>query len=142
MKPLFTIKHVAKRKDGCLGVFLHHNDDAEPDGQPFCNTIERTYDGPNGQQIVKLTPGIYRCTKDRYNKGGYDTYLIHVAGHDDIKIHKANFEVDVDGCVGTGEMLVVMGGKTAVANSKDAFAEFMQRAGGVDEFYLEVVDAC
>jgi hypothetical protein len=128
---MFTVKRIAVRDEGAFGVMLHH-------GVPFAVTLERTYEQPTGQ-LVKIAPGQYTCTRSRYLRGNYDTFEIHVPGHTRILFHKANWEHDLEGCIGIGENYAVLKDKTAIAQSDAGFTEFMKRAQGVDQFPLNVI---
>ena len=61
-------------------------------GLPFAVTVERTYATKHNARVTKIPPGIYTLFKDRYNKGGYDTWGISVPNHTHIKFHKGNWE--------------------------------------------------
>lgn len=123
----FQLKTVAVREDGVFGVLLH-------DGQPFAVTCEHTFEGMR----TVLKNGVYVCTRDRYVKGGYETFEIQVEGHDRVLFHKGNVEADSRGCVLVAENFAILKGVTAVGDSKSGFEEFMVRAEGMDEFTLEV----
>lgn len=124
----FELIRVKVINSGAFGV-LCHND------VPFAVTLERTYD-PDNQ--VKIQPGPHRCFRSRYNRGGYDTFEIEVAGHSRILFHKGNVEAHSEGCVLVAESFSMMGDKPGVAMSGQGFEEFMKRAANYDSFTLEV----
>lgn len=132
------IKRVAIIDDGAFGVFLQN-------GIPFAVTLERTYPVQDLiGQYVKIAPGIYRCTRSQYYRGGYPTFEIHVPGHTRILFHKGNLEKHFDGCVGVAEEFGVMEGKPAILQSgthpHKGFNEFMELTKGLDYFDLIVED--
>lgn len=125
-----SLKRVAIVDDGAFGVLLF-------DDIPICLTVERTY-AAGQSQTVKIPSGRLLCLRSTYYKGGYPTFEIIVPGHNRILFHKGNIEDDVDGCVALGEKFGTLSGKPAVLQSGAAFATFMNRLEGVNEFYLEV----
>ena len=124
----FHLKTLAVLPDGCFSGLL------DPTGRPFAVTIEHTFaDGP-----PLLKNGTYHCHRDHFNRGGYDTFEIEVAGHDRVLFHIANLETELEGCVGVAESFGVLKGRTAVLDSGGGFKEFMALAVGLDEFELVV----
>lgn len=110
---------------------------------PFAVTLERTFTESNGAERVVLPDGMSTCGKSRYNKGGYDTYEIAVAGHSRVLFHVGNKEVDSEACVLVGENFFDFDPKPGIqapgiADSKGGFREFMELAAGVDMFPLFV----
>lgn len=129
-----NLTRVAYRDDGCFGVLLW-------DGVPFAVTVERTYPGMRGVSGVKIKPGVYRCVRSRYHKGGYDCWQLvggDITAERRILIHKGNVEEDSDGCIIVGEQFGKLHGKPAVLQSGAAFAELMSLTSAVDEFELSV----
>jgi len=127
----FSIVRVASHlEQGCFGTLLH-------DGTPFAVTLERTFD-----DLKPVIPaGVHHCTKTVYQKGGYETYEIHIAGHDRVLFHKGNVETDSMACVLVAESFAVIGNVAGIADSKQGFEEFMALADGIPEFDLEVKEA-
>jgi len=121
------IKTVALREDGCFSVLLW-------DGRPFAVSVERTFD--DGQPVIGS--GMYRCVRDFYHKGGYETFEISIPGHDRVLFHKGNVETESRGCVLIAEKFSALRGALAVLESKEGFEEFMQLTKGLDEFMMEV----
>lgn len=125
----FKLITIAVRDDGCYSVMLQ-------DGQPFAVTNERTFE--DGKPVLKA--GRYKCKKTIFHRGGYPTYEIIVEGHTRVLFHIGNKETDSVACVLVAENFAVARGVTMVGSSADGFKEFMSRAGGVEEFELEIED--
>jgi hypothetical protein len=109
--------------------------------RPFGVTLEHTYQKENGKYKVKVAPGWYTCTRTRYNRGGYDTWLItggDVTPDRRIMFHKGNHENDSDGCILVGEMIEPYKGGVGILQSGKAFDELMALTAGVDKFELFV----
>lgn len=118
---------VGVRDDGCYSALLW-------DKRPFAVSVERTFEFKR----TLLANGIYRCVRDFYHKGGYETFEIHVDGHDRVLFHKGNTEDDSEGCVIVAESFGELHGKTAVLDSKGGFAEFMALTDGLSDFLVWV----
>ena len=132
MSALITIKRVARLGDGCFGVILHL-------GVPFAVTLERTFE--DGNPIIPA--GTYLCLPRPYHKGGYDTFEITgVEGHSLLLFHKANWETDLQGCVGIGESYAVLQDRLAIGQSGAGFAEFWHKVKGLTQFEVTVEDCC
>lgn len=114
---------VSVRDDGCFSALLW-------DKRPFAVSVERTFEN---KRIV-IGNGIYRCTRDHYHKGGYETFEIQVDGHDRVLFHKGNTEENSEACVIVAESFGALNGKTAVLDSKGGFAEFMTLTAGLPHF--------
>jgi hypothetical protein len=128
------IKRVSKVDPGAFGVMMGE------DHIPFALTLERTY-LVDGRQITKIPAGVrLLCKKDFYNKGGYPTFEIQVEGHDRILFHKANKEMQLDGCIAVGEEFGVLDGVPAILHCGNGggFDEFMLKFGKLDQFYLTI----
>ena len=133
---MMTVKRVAILQQGAFGVLLWH-------GIPFGVSLERTYPGQRDAQITKIKPGVYQCTRSRYNAGGYDTWLIQggdITPERRILLHKGNTEEDSEGCILVGESYGLLSGKHAILQSGAAFQELMTLSADIDEFYLTVVN--
>ena len=130
MTSLIVIKRVAILEEGAFGVMLML-------GTPFAVTLERTFD--DGQPVIPA--GRYVCKPRRYNRGGYQTYEITgVEGHSLLLFHKANWETDLEGCVGIGESFETLDGRIGIAQSSKGFIEFMDKVGDLPSFSTEFQD--
>ena len=123
----FELKTVAVIGSGAFSVLLWR-------GIPFAVTCERTFEDVR----PVIGNGVYRCKRDRYNKGGYETFEIIVPGHDRVLFHRGNTEQDSKACVLIAESFAQFEGSPGIADSKGGFAEFMKLAEGLDEFDLTV----
>jgi len=124
---ILELKTVALREDGAFGVLLW-------DGRPFAVSAERTFE--NLRTVINGGP--YKCRRDFYYKGRYETFEIEVPGHDRVLFHKGNVEGDSEACVLVAESFSAIGDATAIADSKHGFEEFMQLAAGLSEFDMLV----
>lgn len=125
---MMELKTLAVRHDGCFGGLLWK-------GMPFAVSLERTFD--DGHPVIGN--GQWRCKRDFYHKGGYETFEIIVPGHDRVLFHKGNKEEDSMACVLTGEQFIVLPtGRAGIGASGDAFKEMMTLTAGIDEFWLVV----
>jgi len=126
------IKIVSLIEDGCFGVL-------KIDEVPILVTLWRTYSPEeNPKEVVKINPGVYRCTPTTYYKHGYKTFEIHVPEHERILFHILNVETESDGCVGIGEKFGRLNGKAAILSSQNGFNKFMSIVGHLDSFDLIV----
>lgn len=132
---LFTLVRIAVAPTGAFGVLLHN---AAPGiVTPFAVTLEHTYEQP-AEPVVKIPPGKHRCVPSYFNHGKYQTYEVLIIGHTQIKFHKGNVEDDSAGCILVAESFAQFNSQPGIAQSAAGFAEFMQRAGSVQGFWLEV----
>lgn len=135
------IHTIAVREDGCFSVLLW-------EGRPVAVSVERTFDAGNH---VVLPGGIVRCTRTEYHKGGYQTFELHVEGHERVLFHKGNKEEDSLACVVVGNSFgdfdpvtgalgqrIKKGDRAAVLDSAIGFEKFMALCEGLDEFNAEV----
>lgn len=90
-----------------------------------CYTLEDPW--KDNQRNVSCIPvGIYELKRDRYNRGGYDTFeLQDVPQRSEILIHKGNTHHDVEGCLVLGAELGSLKNSWAVLSSSIAFNGFM-----------------
>lgn len=129
-----------------LGAFgmLNYRSDPSTVEVPICCTLERVYE-INGVWTTKIpdSPQGHHCTREMYNKGGYETFEVWVPGHEDLKFHIGNWVDDSEGCPLLGESFTdfdpAVGIQEAViGSSKAAFDEFMRLNVGVESFFLKV----
>jgi hypothetical protein len=137
-----TLKRIAVLPQGAFGVLLWQ-------GIPFAVSLERSYDtGPRATQITKIAPGSYQCTRTRYLRGGYDTWLITgggvlgqaIAPERRIMFHRSNVEDESDGCVLVGEQFSLLNGRHAIGQSGAAFGQLMTLTAELDQFDLTVLN--
>jgi hypothetical protein len=124
----FELLRVAIRENGCFGVLKH-------EGLPFAVTLERTYGYP---PAPKIPEGLYTITRDRFWRGGYDSYQIHVPGHSRLLIHQANLPDELDGCIAVGEGFSPLHGRAGIASSAKGFMEFMHLSRGRPTLQLAI----
>lgn len=88
-----------------------------------------------------IPPGVYRCQRRFYHKGGYETFeVMDVPGRSHILFHVANIVSDLRGCIGIGQNVGVLSGRLAVMRSRFAFRRWMDSLEGIDEFVLHIVE--
>jgi hypothetical protein len=135
------LKTVALREDGCFSAMLW-------DGRPIAVSVERTFE--NLRTVIGN--GDFLCKRDRYIKGGYETFEIQVEGHDRVLFHRGAIEDHSLACVIPGESFGALdvatkayskqaleaGVQTAVLDSSSAFDELMRLADGLQQFYMRV----
>lgn len=129
---LFTLRRENVSADGAFGKMYFRGESTH-----FAYTLERTYEQP-GEPVLKIGPGLYRCTRTWFHRGGYRTYEVHVYGHSRILFHIANIELELEGCIALGKTLATFNGKPGIGRSRLGFNAFMTRAANVPEFFLEV----
>jgi len=92
----------------------------------------------NQPNISCIPEGIYLCSPEMYNKGGYMAFGIrNVPGRSNILIHKGNGPPDVKGCVVVGLEVGTYQRIRGVLNSAGAW-EYLLRDLGGKAFYLQV----
>ena len=117
-------------EDGTFGMML--------DGVvPFCLTLELPW--LNNEVDKSCIPDKdYICQRVNSPKFGNTFEICDVPNRTHILFHKANIISDLLGCIGLGEEFGILNGKTAILASGRAFAEFMERTKGIDEFKLSI----
>lgn len=121
---ILELKTVSVHESGCYSVLLN------PQRIPFAVTLERTFENLR----TVLQNGDHRCHRDKYHKGGYETFEIEVEGHDRVLFHIGNWEENSEGCVLIAESFDQLG----IKDSRGGFAEFMKILEGRDVFILRV----
>lgn len=124
---MLDLTTIALRKDGCFSVLLWN-------GQPFAVSVERTFD--NLRTVIGN--GSFLCKRGFYDKGMYDTWEVMIEGHDEVLFHKGNLETHSLGCIITAESFGLLGGQTAVLDSKGGFEELMKLTEGLQTFTMKV----
>ena len=133
-----TLTRFAYTKDGVFGRW-----------GPWTTVEEEWRD--NRPRISCIPTGSYLCKRTVFHRGGYPTYEITgVPGRTLIKIHRANTEEDLLGCVGLGLTLGVLRvtdedshqltHKLAALASRKAFDAWMTSMGDAEQFTLHIVD--
>lgn len=100
-------------------------------------TVERQWDG-NKTGVSCIPEGTYRCARVNSPKFGNVFEVTEVPGRTHILFHKANVARDVEGCIGVGEKLGVVGMEWAVTGSRIAFDRMMIALEFVSEFTLTI----
>lgn len=106
-------------------------------GDHLFDSLERCFEG-----LPKIPAGEYTCIRFHSPHLGYEVFMLqNVPGHDHILIHIANYETDLNGCIGIGKDFSPMkNGEEMLTVSKVAFTEFMQMQAGLATFKLVVQD--
>jgi len=101
-------------------------------------TIERSKTDVNHPCIPA---GTYPLALDTYHKGGYPAYEVrHVPGRSRILIHAANVASELEGCIGPGHTLEIIGGEIGVTSSRGSLAELMAAMAGEIEGQLVITE--
>lgn len=131
----FTLKRDVIAADGAYGVF------AADDGSTDYQTLERAFaTGPGGAYTPAIPAGVYTCQRRLSPHFDYDVFeVLNVPGHSYIEIHRANTQLDLEGCIGLGLRRGYMMGFHAILDSRVAFERFMELMEGTDTFQLTVI---
>jgi hypothetical protein len=129
--------------DGVFGVLKL------PNGQVLRTMEDDWKDNQPNESCIPA--GVYGLRRTMFHKHHYETFqVMDVDGRDNILIHIANTENDVQGCIGVGMRVGYLWvrrdedtgqrgvTKRAVVESKEAFAEFMQAMRNRDRASLIV----
>lgn len=131
----FNLVYVSERLGvGVFGVMM--------DGDvPFCVSLTHAY-GPDGKPIVGVGSRFCQLGTHVLDVPGaqpFKTYeIMGVEGHTGLLFHPLNKEDQSKGCIGLGESFVLFGDIPGIADSRTAFGEFMNRAGGDTVIRLNV----
>jgi len=124
-------------------VWHLHRDTFEPHGvwgqlEGGGGIVLHTIENPD----TLIEPGEYRCVRDWYHKGGYDTFEIIVEGRDRLLFHAANYASELEGCIAPGmERGYASEHVPAVWRSRVAFTKYMAANDGFDEHVLIITGA-
>ena len=101
----------------------------------ICITLEHAFGNDSDGFYALIPDNIYVCRRKMSPKFGYDVFeLIDTPGHDNVEIHKGNYNEDSAGCILLGTTKV----GTMIQESGVAFKKFMNLMDGIDEFQLIV----
>lgn len=108
-------------------------------------TIERAYPNLNNEwgYSSKIPNGDYFCTRHKSKDLKYETFLIKDVPNfrnesiGDIIFKVANFQSDLDGCIGIG-LTMRLDYPAMVESSKAAIREFMRLQKDIDGFVLTI----
>jgi len=122
------------RSDGITGTL--YNDQEEP----IAVTLEHSYDGE-----AKLPAGPYTCKRGmhtlHHHPVAFETFeVMDVPGHTGILFHVANWQRDLDGCIGLGRTVIQSEVGTMITDSNFTFTKFMYDLDGIDTFLFTVED--
>lgn len=85
-----------------------------------------------------LTNGVFKCKRDFYYHGNYETFQIVLAGHNRVLFHKGNKGKDSLACVCVAESFTMFGPDVGIADSEHGFHELMELTKGLTEFDLTI----
>jgi hypothetical protein len=126
---LITIKRVATSAKGTFGVVLDK-------GKPFCVTCELPWKD-NEPNVSSVPAGIYEAVRVQSPRFGDTFEVAGVEGRTHILFHRGNSIKDSRGCILLAESYAP--GET-VESSRNAFAEFLHRTKGYDNFILQITE--
>lgn len=128
--PAVFVHHVSRHQTGMYGVWMDN---------------EQLPRGVTLQPDDKfLAPGIYRCKRDYYHTGKYETFEIIVPGHDRVLFHKGNWERHSKLCVLIAEAFKPIFDKfeqkiiPGISQSEEGFNEFWELYKQYEEISLVV----
>lgn len=129
-----VLRQIDFREDGVFGCFLTE------ELTEICKTIEHPYINARGDIVSKIKPGVYTCKlewSERFKMNLFE--LKDVPGHTEIKIHAANVDDQLEGCIAPGMRYGEWtDGSRCVLQSKKALKKFMELQGDCKEFKLIV----
>lgn len=129
-----VLRQIDFRKDGIFGQMMTE------ELNEICKTLEHGYVSERGEIVSKIKPGVYTCKLEWSERFKMDLYeLKAVPGHDEIKIHAANIDDQLEGCIAPGMNYGEWNdGSRCVTQSKKALKKFMESMGGDKEIRLVV----
>jgi len=124
-----------------MGTFGTMDIQEEEENLFSCYTVERPWLG-NQPSISCIPWGKYGLELDYYHRGDYPAYeVMDVPNRTEIKIHVANTQADVQGCIGLGQALGYVNRQWAVTNSRRAYERFMTVMKGDPHAMLSIHSA-
>lgn len=106
---------------------------------PFALTLELP-DRENQENISCIPAGVYRCRRVVSPKFGDVFELTQVPGRTHVLIHKANFLMDLRGCIAVGEEFAGTMAQPYLGDSKSWFDQFMTLLAGETAFEIAIRD--
>lgn len=130
MKILSIRRFVPENLTYTPGIFIYER-------QPFAVTLELPYKN-NARGISCINTGEYRCLPYSSKKYPNTWQIMDVKGRDLILLHKANYLIDIKGCVAVGEKFTDINkdGVMDIGESNEGFNEFLSIVKGESEFKL------
>lgn len=125
-----VLRRIVYHPDGIIGTLT------QDDGEILATTLEHSYDG-----WPKVPAGSYTCVRRRSPHFGYDVFVLtNVPDHTFIELHRANWQTDLNGCIGLGKSWCESPEGTMITQSQATFDAFMKGLTGVDSFLLTIED--
>jgi hypothetical protein len=129
-----VLRQIDFRVDGIFGQLMTE------ELNEICKSLEHGYVNARGEIVSKIKPGVYTCKlewSERFQMNLYE--LKDVPGHTEIKIHAANIDDQLEGCIAPGMNYGEWNdGSRCVTQSKKALKKFMEAMGGDKEIKLIV----
>ncbi len=133
MIPELVLERFAYSASGTFGILIL------PSGQRLA-TVERPW-LDNKVSISCIPVGEYHCSPRRYNRGGYDAYIVNdVPGRTYILFHIGNYVRNSNGCILVNSYHgATSSGEWCGRQSKTAF-DAMREELGRSEFKLKIIN--
>lgn len=97
---------------------------------PFCVTLEKPW-LDNQKDVSCIPSGRYRVTITHSSHFGRNLPLVEVGpSRAGIRIHPANLQKELLGCIAVGEAFEFINGQPGISNSRGAFDELMAVING------------
>ena len=136
--PSIHLERFAYAPDGTFGRLTL------PNGEHLY-TVERPWRGNKPFESC-IPDGVYELQKrvspvvDRTSGGEFleGWEVMDVPGRSYIMVHPGNWPENFEGCIGVGTDYMILSGRNAVSNSREAFRQFMQALSGMDAWDLVI----
>ncbi len=128
-----TIIRVEESDQGTIGVMIL-------DGEAFCCTLEPP-DRDNKRDISCIPAGTYAAIRHNSPRFGDTFEITGVPNRSHVLFHAGNVVKHTKGCVLLGQYFGKLKGSRAVLNSGNTFRAFMDKAGTLGSFELEIKEA-
>lgn len=129
----YSLKRIARSKIATFGVMIDNN------GIPFCLSLENSWKD-NKPNVSCIPFGRYICKRVKSPKYGNTFEITNVNSRSHILFHWGNWAKNTLGCVLLGEEFAVLKNEPAIASSKNAFNEFLNKLRGIDSFILNIYE--